>query len=268
MKIAVPAQAPNLESAVSRRFGTAPYLIVADTATGAFEAVPNPGASAARGAGMQALVLALNEDVQAVLTRHCSPTVVEHLKAHDIQIVSGLTGTVGELLARYKRGELGPANVGRAGAQETMGLFAKTAWQAAMRQSCKEFGSMLPILAGVVLLVGLLRGFVPAAMLGRIFSGRVWRDTLCGACAGSLFAGNPVNSYVIGAELLKQGVSLFAVTALILAWVTVGLVQLPAEMAALGRKFAVLRNAACFVLALPLAVGTVLLLHWLSGFAP
>ncbi|MBN1675171.1 MAG: NifB/NifX family molybdenum-iron cluster-binding protein [Kiritimatiellae bacterium] len=269
MKVAIPAEGPTLESAAGRRFGIAPYLIVADPATGAFEPIPNPGASAARGAGMQALVVVLDKDVKAVLTRHCSPAVVSHLEAHGVRTVSGLVGTVGEILERYRNNEIGDAGEGViTGTRPHMGLFAPSAWQAAVRQSCRELGAMFPVLAGVVLLIGLLRAFVPTTVLGSLFSGNAIRDTLCGACAGSILAGNPINSYVIGSELLKHGVSLFAVTALILAWVTVGVVQLPAEMAALGRKFAILRNAVCFLLAPPIAVVTVVLLHMVTGAAP
>ena len=61
--------------------------------------------------------------------------------------------------------------------------------------------------------------------------------------------GNPVNSYVIGESLLKAGVGLSGVLALMMAWVTVGLVQLPMEAEALGMRFGVVRNLAGFVVA-------------------
>jgi len=116
-----------------------------------------------------------------------------------------------------------------------------------------------------VLLVGLFNSFVSRAFLKAAFSGHVGLDTFWGACAGSLLAGNPINSYIIGGGLWKQGVSLFAVTAFMLAWVTVGLVQLPAEIAALGRRFALRRNVACFLLAFPVAVATVWILAVWNG---
>ena len=68
-----------------------------------------------------------------------------------------------------------------------------------------------------------------------------------------------INSYVIGETLLKMGVSLFGVTALMLTWVSVGLIQLPVEIATLGTRFAVLRNAAAFVIAMIVAVLTAIL---------
>jgi len=112
---------------------------------------------------------------------------------------------------------------------------------------------MLPILVGVVLLMGLFNTLVPSKTLASIFSNNTILNTLWGACLGSILTGNPINSYVIGGELLQRGISLFAVTALLIAWVTVGIVQLPAEIAALGKRFAILRNAICFLLSLPIA---------------
>jgi hypothetical protein len=124
---------------------------------------------------------------------------------------------------------------------------------------------MLPILVGVVLLLGLFHSLVPGEILASLFSSNTILNTLWGACFGSILAGNPVNSYVIGGELLDRGVSLLAVTALLITWVTVGLVQLPAEMAALGRRFALVRNAICFLLSLPIALITVAIINLVAG---
>jgi uncharacterized membrane protein YraQ (UPF0718 family) len=92
--------------------------------------------------------------------------------------------------------------------------------------------------------------FLSAEFLPSLFSGGMGWDSFWGACLGSLFAGNPISSYIIGAQMLDVGVSIVAVTAFICSWVTVGLVQLPAESTALGWRFAVLRNASCFVLSM------------------
>jgi hypothetical protein len=48
-------------------------------------------------------------------------------------------------------------------------------------------------------------------------------------------------------------VGLSAVTALMLAWVGVGVIQLPAESAAMGMRFAVVRNVVGFVMAVVLS---------------
>lgn len=132
----------------------------------------------------------------------------------------------------------------------------RAAFVNAFRRSANQFANLLPILAGVVLLIGLFNAFMSSERLASIFTGNPVLDTLWGACFGSILAGNPINSYVVGGELLKHDVSLFAVTALIITWVSVGLLQLPAEMAALGMRFAVLRNALCFLLSIPVSIVT------------
>jgi len=44
------------------------------------------------------------------------------------------------------------------------------------------------------------------------------------------------------------------------AWVTVGVIQLPVESATLGKKFALSRNITAFVLSVMVAVITILIL--------
>jgi len=127
-------------------------------------------------------------------------------------------------------------------------------------KSFKSFCASLPVLIGVVLLLGLFRVNVSAQLISSIFRGDFFRDVLVGSVIGSISAGNPITSYIIGAELLKEGVSLFAVTAFIVAWVTVGIIQFPAEAAILGKQFALKRNLISFILAIFVSLGTVTLL--------
>jgi uncharacterized membrane protein YraQ (UPF0718 family) len=119
---------------------------------------------------------------------------------------------------------------------------------------------MLPIMLGIALLIGLLQAAAPEGSLGAVFTGEPVRDTLVAAAIGSVSAGSPVNSYIIGGELLKRGVGVAAVAAFIVSWVTVGVVQFPAEAAVLGRRFALARNATGFVLALAVGAATALAL--------
>jgi len=48
-----------------------------------------------------------------------------------------------------------------------------------------------------------------------------------------------------------------AITAFIISWVTVGIVQLPAESLMLGKKFAFTRNIVSFITAIIIAILTV-----------
>ena len=104
---------------------------------------------------------------------------------------------------------------------------------------------------------------VPKNLYGKIFTGNQIIDPVIGALVGSIAGGNPVTSYIIGGELRLQGISMFAITAFIVAWVTVGVIQLPAEALMLGKRFAFVRNGISFVTAIVIAIIIVLTLGWI-----
>jgi uncharacterized membrane protein YraQ (UPF0718 family) len=124
----------------------------------------------------------------------------------------------------------------------------------AIRKSSKAFTGMLPVLLATILLVGLVIASVPASWYVSLFHGNEYVNSVIGSLIGSISAGNPIVSYIIGGEMLDQGVSIMAVTAFIVSWVTVGIVQLPAEIAILGKRFALCRNGLAFVSSLVVAI--------------
>ncbi len=136
----------------------------------------------------------------------------------------------------------------------------------ALKKTGKALLQALPILASVLMLISLAVANIPKAWYARLFTGTVF-DPVIGAAIGSIAAGNPLTSYIIGGELLRRGVSLLAVIAFLLAWVTVGVIQYPAEAMYLGRRFAVTRNLTAFVLAIAVAALTVLTMH-IAGIVP
>ncbi len=127
----------------------------------------------------------------------------------------------------------------------------------AILKSAKSMYSSLPVLLGVILLIGLISTLIPKSSYHVVFSNNILLDSIIGSGLGSILAGNPITSYVIGGELLKQGVSLVAVTSFMVAWITVGLVQLPAESILLGKKFAISRNVLSFIFSIFVAIITV-----------
>lgn len=130
-------------------------------------------------------------------------------------------------------------------------------------QSARAFWNTVPLMFGVILCIGLVQAYFPPQAMGVFFHHHVWLDSIIGSGIGSVFAGSPITSYVIGGELMNQGVSLIAVTAFMVAWVTVGVVQFPAEALMLGYKFAVLRNILSFLFSICVSVITVFLLSFL-----
>jgi len=120
-----------------------------------------------------------------------------------------------------------------------------------------SFAKTLPVLFGVILLIGLFKTYISSDVISSVFTGELLTDTFLGSIIGSISAGNPITSYIIGGELLKEGVSLFTVTAFITAWVTVGFIQLPAEASTLGKQFSLLRNGLSFLFSILIAIATV-----------
>jgi predicted Fe-Mo cluster-binding NifX family protein len=103
MKIAVSANGNDLDARVANRFSTAEYLMVIDIDTGEYEAIPNPFTTGQRGAGIQAIVFAVNRGAKAVLTGYSSPAVADQFTASGIEVLTGIIGTVREAVDHYKK---------------------------------------------------------------------------------------------------------------------------------------------------------------------
>ena len=129
------------------------------------------------------------------------------------------------------------------------------------KESISKAGRMLwnvfPLILGTILLVSLMVTLIPRSFYLLVFQENNILDPFIGSFIGSISAGNPLISYILGGELLKQGISMTAVTAFIIAWVTVGVVQLPAESAILGKRFALTRNILSFIFSIIVAITTV-----------
>jgi uncharacterized membrane protein YraQ (UPF0718 family) len=131
-------------------------------------------------------------------------------------------------------------------------------------KSLKGFLLNLPMLMSVILITGLFEVFITPKMLSSLFSGHAFYDTITGTLIGGASVGQPFISYLIGGELLDNGMSYYAVTAFILSWVTLGIVQLPYEYSLFGARFTLTRNILAFIFALLISVTTVQTLSLLS----
>jgi uncharacterized membrane protein YraQ (UPF0718 family) len=128
-------------------------------------------------------------------------------------------------------------------------------------KAAKGLWIALPMILGTILLISLISALVTKSFYFSIFSKNSFLDSFIGSLVGSISAGSPITSYIFGGEMLNQGVGLIAVTAFLVSWVTVGIIQLPAESAILGKKFAILRNISAFILSIIVAIITVLILE-------
>ncbi len=105
MKIAISSTGPTLDSTVEPRFGRCPYFLIVDPETLEFEALPNPNISLPGGAGPQSVQLVHEKGVSTVLTGSCGPNAIQAFGAINIELVTGVSGTVRTALEQFKSGK-------------------------------------------------------------------------------------------------------------------------------------------------------------------
>ena len=106
MKICVSATANSLDAQVDPRFGRCPYFVIVDSETLQFEAIPNVASGAMSGAGIQAAQTMASKGVKVLITGNDGPNAFQALAAAGIKVVVGASGTIRQVIEKYKRGEL------------------------------------------------------------------------------------------------------------------------------------------------------------------
>ena len=134
-----------------------------------------------------------------------------------------------------------------------------------LEKSLRTFINVLPIIVGMLMLTSLVVTLFPEQLNAALFGNGDILDSLLAATIGSIAVGHPLASYLLGGEMLEGGVGLTAVTALLVTWVTVGIVQLPAEALMLGMRFAICRNIISFLAAIAISFLTVSTLRLLGA---
>ena len=133
----------------------------------------------------------------------------------------------------------------------------KLSFRQSLKRAALSFLAMMPMILSIVGLMGLFQALVSKEMLASLFTGSPVVDTLIGTVAGGIAVGQPIVSYILSGELLDQGISIYAVTAFVLAWVTLGVVQLPLEADVLGLRFTIYRNLLAFAATILVSIATV-----------
>ena len=133
----------------------------------------------------------------------------------------------------------------------------------AFNKSLKGFLSMFPMLLAILLLLGIFDVYITKDIMLSFFISNNFVDTITGTLLGGVLTGNPMISYILGGELTDAGVSLYAVTAFILSWVTIGLVQLPAEVEIFGLRFTFYRTLFTFITTILVSLCTVSTVNWI-----
>jgi predicted Fe-Mo cluster-binding NifX family protein len=105
-RVAVSANGPTLDAEVDPRFGRCAYFIIADPETMEFEAIDNASAMASGGAGISAAQMVAGKGVAAIITGNCGPNAHQVLSAAGIEMITGASGKVKDVLESYRAGKL------------------------------------------------------------------------------------------------------------------------------------------------------------------
>ena len=134
----------------------------------------------------------------------------------------------------------------------------------ALLKTWQTYKKALPILFGMLLLINLLEPWLEEFYTS-VFTGNYFWDPVIGSILGSVSAGMPITAYILSGELLKQGISLLAVSAFALTWTTVSVAFLPMEASFLGKRFSIVRNSVNFVFAVIISIIVVYLTNLING---
>ena len=106
MKICISSSGTDLGSNVDPRFGRCPYFIVYDTDTDKFEYLENESRNAMGGAGIQAAQFVVNKGISTVISGAIGPNSFKVFNTANINIYSGVTGTIREAIDKLKNEKL------------------------------------------------------------------------------------------------------------------------------------------------------------------
>ncbi|MBW1715992.1 MAG: permease [Deltaproteobacteria bacterium] len=119
----------------------------------------------------------------------------------------------------------------------------------------KSFFRILPMVFIVIIVIGLLLGFVPPAKISDIVGEQAgFGGLILIAFLGTTLHIPALISFPLVASLLKGGASVTAVAAFITTLTMVGIVTLPLEIKELGKKITLLRNGISFIFAIIIAL--------------
>jgi len=130
-----------------------------------------------------------------------------------------------------------------------------------IKKNIRGFSKIIPLLFGVILLINLLKVVFSNNFYSKIITNNIIIDSFLVNILGSIMAGNAIISYEIGKDMLISGLGIFLVTIFMLAWVTVGIAQLPAESILLGKKFSLVRNILNFIFNIIISILLILLMR-------
>ena len=116
-------------------------------------------------------------------------------------------------------------------------------------QTLNWFKEIIPMLLWIIILIAMLKqAWIFTNITHYINDDFLW--VILSDIFWSISVGNTINSYIITDSFWKLDDYVLVISAFLIAWITVWIIQLPAESYFFGRKFAILRNILSFIFAI------------------
>ncbi|HEC87945.1 MAG TPA: permease [Thermoplasmata archaeon] len=124
-----------------------------------------------------------------------------------------------------------------------------------LKMAGKSFIKMLPMVFVIIIVIGLLLGFVSPDQISKFVGEQSgFGGILFVSVAGAVMHIPALLSFPLASSLLKDGASVSAVAAFITTLTMIGTITLPLEIKELGKKMAILRNGLSFIVAIIIAL--------------
>ena len=124
----------------------------------------------------------------------------------------------------------------------------------ALLKAWNSFKNILPMLLGVILLVGLMLSILDANLISKIIGKQSgFYGVMLSALVGSITLIPGFIAFPTAALLLNGGAGYIQIAAFVQTLMMVGIVTLPMEIKYFNKKIAVLRNVLSFVLSIGVA---------------
>lgn len=103
-KICITAKGKDFDAEIDPRFGRAEFFLILDPIMQQMEVLGNPNKDIAQGAGIQSAQLVAGQGVGVIITGQIGPKAEEVLQSAGIQMVSGASGKVKDVIQSFAKG--------------------------------------------------------------------------------------------------------------------------------------------------------------------
>lgn len=124
MKLAFSSSGMDIDDQIDPRFGRCRYFVIVDSETMDFESFENMAAGASGGAGISAARSVVDRGAQVVLTGNVGPNAHQALSAANVEYITGVSGTIRDVVNAYKSGKLQSSGSGQVPAAYGSGMGA------------------------------------------------------------------------------------------------------------------------------------------------